>query len=190
MNEFGRQSIHVVAGLGIVAIGVLFGKPVLVQLLLTAVAAGLFIIQLKLMKKRLPLIDWVLANFERSGVEFPGKGAMHYFAGALFLVTFAKTFSFALAGIAILALADGLATIVGRFSKKRTRLNWHPAKTWEGTLAFFLSGVAAATPFIGLWPATAYSFILALVESVDVEVDDNLLIPVAALVLNYAAQLL
>lgn len=190
MNELGRQLIHIVLGLALVAVGALFGKQALVQLLLLALAVGLVLIQLKLEKRRLPGVDWVLKNFERKGVEVPGKGALNYVAGALLLLTLSKEFSFALAGIAILALADGVATIAGLYFATKTKLHWHPAKTWEGTTAFFVAGAIAALPFIGFAQAIAYSLALALIESVHVEVDDNLLIPLSALVLNYAAMAL
>ncbi len=190
MNELGRQLIHVVFGLAMVAYGVLYGKQSLALLLLLAVGVGLLVIQLKLMKVRLPFIDWVLANFERADADYPGKGALHYFVGALLLITLARDFSFSLAAIAILALADGVATIVGLSYHRPTRLHWHPSKTWEGTMAFFGSGVIAAYFFIGVLPALLYSLALALIESVDFDVDDNLLIPVSALALNYLALLI
>ena len=189
MNELGRQLIHIFFGLAFVAVGAVFGKGALIGLLLFAVAIGLLLIQLKLSGTRIVGVDWVLDNFERRDSGLPGKGALYYFAGALLVVPFAQSFKFALAILAILAVADGVATIAGIHLGGR-KLEWHPSKTWAGSLSFVAFGTAAALPFVGLYSAFVYAVALAAGESIDLGVDDNLLIPAAALGLAFSAPVL
>jgi dolichol kinase len=189
LNELGRQLIHIFFGLGFVAFGAVFGKTALVELLIAAVVIGLLLIQLKLVGTSVAAVDWVLANFERRDSGLPGKGALFYFTGALLLVSFAQSFKLALAILAILAVADGVATIAG-IHLGGSKLEWHPSKTWAGTLSFVAFGTAAAFPLIGLYSAFFYAVALAAIESIDVGIDDNLLIPAAALGIAFYAPVL
>jgi uncharacterized protein (TIGR00297 family) len=99
---------------------------------------------------------------------------------------------------ALMALGDGMATVVGRSAGRRP-LSWNPKKTWEGFLAHVLFGGAGATFFLlwisrllpldgGGWPDIAASPLVlvaafgaatftAWLESLDSGVDDNLLVP-------------
>jgi len=189
LNELGRQLVHIFFGLAFVAVGSAFGKAALVQLLLAAILIGLLLIQFKLSFASIGFVDWVLDNFERRDSGLPGKGALYYFTGALLLVAFGPSFKLALAILAILAVADGVATVAG-IHLGGPRLEWHPGKTWAGSLAFVAFGTAAAFPFIGLVSAFFFAVALAAVESINVGVDDNLLIPAAAIGIAFYAPVL
>jgi uncharacterized protein (TIGR00297 family) len=89
---------------------------------------------------------------------------------------------------AILAVGDGLATIVGR-AAGRHPLPWNREKTVEGTLAFIAGGGAAGVflawwigsplPFAILAPIAA-AIVAALAETIPVRLDDNTSVPIAA----------
>jgi uncharacterized protein (TIGR00297 family) len=105
----------------------------------------------------------------------------------------------------VLALGDGMASIVGR-GAGGPRLPWNPAKTWSGFLGFVVFGTIGAAVLIAwtsrlpldprawhaprtLGVAVALSLVCALVESVPTTLDDNLTVPLAgALVLPLLAQ--
>ncbi len=95
---------------------------------------------------------------------------------------------------AILAFGDGMATIAGKASGG-VKLPWNAAKSWAGTLAFWVFatlGSAAALWWtlahqereiaIGLlWTAAALtSLVAAVVESLPLRLDDNLTVPLAS----------
>lgn len=103
---------------------------------------------------------------------------------------------------AFLAFGDGVATIAGRaFGGASGPLPWNRDKTWAGFVGFLLAGVPMALALFswtGGWavtPAIALKFLavgvaLAVLESLDLGISDNLLVPLAGGALLYAAQLL
>jgi len=182
--EWRRQIVHILFGAALIGVGILFGKTALLMLLLLLVAIGFTGSQLEMRGVKVPVWHELLQAFERKEA-FPAKGALNYVTGALLAVSFSQNFQFALAAIALLAFGDGFSTMVGKHYGK-TKLHWNAKKTWKGSIAFFLAGGIFAFPFIGV-VAFAYSLALAFIESFDLDVDDNLLIPVAALLLNFIA---
>ena len=76
-----------------------------------------------------------------------------------------------------LAAGDSAATIFGILG--RHPLPHNRRKTWEGSLAFFVFSLPASL-FVG-WIGILLAAIAAAVESLDTPVDDNLLIPVTAI---------
>ena len=185
--EARRQALHVIFGACIIALALWAGVPSAVTLLAIALAVGLFTAGLVMLGWRVPLAGEILQTFERKKV-MPGKGAMHYAAGCLLLLTFGQA-NFALAMVAVLAFGDGASTIVGRAWGKK-KLPWNSKKSWAGTAAFFAFGAAASAFFIALPQALAYSFLLALIETIPADVDDNLLVPVSALALQTVSRAL
>lgn len=186
-RELQRKLFHAVFGLAIVVFGVLFGRDALVVLLLVGVAALLSIMTLLMSGWRIPVISELFYRLERD-VELPGKGAFYFVIGSLLAVGFAFGYEFALAVIAILAVGDGAASIVGRKFGVH-RVHWNNSKSFAGSAAFFVAGAVVGFVFLGL-PGVALAFVLAVVESLPLGIDDNLLIPVAALALEFAAHAL
>lgn len=108
---------------------------------------------------------------------------------ALILV-FHDRLAIAGAAWAILAFGDGFATIAGK-AIRGPRLPWNRDKSWSGLIAFVAFGAVgahAAYLFLGppktfLHPAVIIVvtvMIAAFVESLPLEVDDNLTVPLAA----------
>ncbi|MBI2446097.1 hypothetical protein HYV43_06945 [Candidatus Micrarchaeota archaeon] len=184
--EAARQWFHILFG-GFLLAGALTLGPAHTRLgYFVALLIGLAILQFKMRGHSLPLIDAVLQRFERRNALFPGQGALMYFAGALFVLSFAP-FDFALAAIAIVAFGDGFATLVGLYGK--WPLPWNPRKKTEGLLAFIFSAAAISSLVLPAGHAITYSIILGILETIDLPVDDNLLLPVAATFLYYAVPL-
>lgn len=178
--ESNRQWLHILFG-GVLLAGALFlGPTYTLYAYAAALLFGLVVLHLKLCGYRLVLVDRVLAQFERKNVLFPGQGALMYFAGALFLLSFAP-FGFSLTVIAIVAFGDGFATLVGLHGKQP--LPWNKKKKWEGLAAFIFSASAIASLVLTLPAAVFYAVALGFLETLDWRTDDNLLLPVAATVL-------
>lgn len=176
MLEIRRRLIHISVGLFIIAVLSILGAgsyEYIEGMLFAAFLAGLWIIDQKLKKRKLPVVDYMLEMFERPHA-MPAYGAFWYGMGVLLLLSFISNLDFIRAGIAILAFGDGVATLVGRSGTRR--IFYNPNKSVEGTAAFFIASSVAAYIFIGIYGVTL-SFICALVESVDWGVDDNFIIP-------------
>lgn len=108
---------------------------------------------------------------------------------ALILV-FRERLEIAGAAWAILAFGDGFATIAGKLIRG-PRLPWNPDKSWSGLLAFVAFGaVGAHSAYLFLRPPHTFvhpaviivvsTLVAAFVESLPLEVDDNLTVPLAA----------
>lgn len=184
--EVARQAFHILFGGFLMAGSLALGPKHTLLGYFVALLVGLFILHLKMRGHELPLIDSVLKRFERKDAAFPGQGALMYFAGALFVLSFTP-FSFALAAIAIVAFGDGFATLVGLYGK--WPLPWNPRKRAEGLLAFIFSAAAISSLVLPIGHAIAYSVVLGILETVDLPADDNLLLPLAATILYYAVPL-
>lgn len=128
-------------------------------------------------------------------------GILAYPLAVLGLVlVFRDRLHLAAAGWGILAVGDGMASLVGQ-AVGGPRLPWNPRKGWAGFAAFVAFGASAAAllwawvarlpldPGAAHWPRTlgvalALAVACALVESVPTTLDDNVTVPLAvALVL-------
>ena len=119
----------------------------------------------------------------------------------LLILIFPHRPDIAAAAWAILAVGDGMSTIVGRAVGGRP-IPWNREKTWAGTAAFVafgsLAGVALAwwcrdavspAPPTWYWVAApiAAALCAAAAESIPVRLDDNVSIPVAAAAILWLA---
>ncbi len=181
-QEFRRQLFHMYVGVAVVVAGIRLGVNAVEELLVAVLFLGLLGINAKMLGARLGFAEGFLRDFERRTAEFPGKGALFFVVGALFLFTFSLSAEFALAALSVLAVSDGASTMVGMRHGK-SKLPWNKEKSWHGTIAFFLTGAVVASLFIG-WQGVFLAAWLALVETYDFHIDDNLLIPVASVAFN------
>ena len=126
--------------------------------------------------------------------RFPAGIVLYPVAILLLILIFPDRLDIVAAAWGILAVGDGLATIVGRAAGGRT-LPWNPEKTVAGTIALALAGGAAGA-FLCWWcrPAIipppylwfslgapfAAACVAAGVESIPVRLDDNLSVPLSA----------
>jgi uncharacterized protein (TIGR00297 family) len=122
-------------------------------------------------------------------------GILYYpIAVLLLILVFRHRLDIAATAWAILAVGDGMATLVGRRARTAP-LPWNPAKTWAGTVAFAATGGLAGvllcwwtqpnvSPPAPTWFVLASPLVAALVaacvETIPVRLDDNLSVPFAA----------
>ncbi|MEW6328595.1 MAG: hypothetical protein AB1468_00610 [Candidatus Micrarchaeota archaeon] len=185
MFEFRRQLAHIAFGLGVMLLLHVFlsaygsaGIEKLEMLLVGLFLIGVILLDLKLKEKRLPLIDEALEILERQD-GLPAHGAFWYVLGVLALLSFLRDANFMYASLLILALGDGLSTLLGQFG--RMKLPYNSEKTFEGALAFFIGGLPAYF-FVGAGGALA-SAVCALIESFKIDFDDNFVVPLACIVI-------
>jgi len=121
-------------------------------------------------------------------------GAIMYFFAILFLILCFPLF-IAAAGLVVLALGDGLATLVGQHFKTK-KMPWNQNKSYAGTTAFILGSFLGIViilhwfrPDLGknfvYLVALKTAMIVAIVESLPWKINDNISVPIAsALLLN------
>jgi uncharacterized protein (TIGR00297 family) len=120
----------------------------------------------------------------RSATPRPDPGVILYPLLVLALVLlFRDRLELAAAGWGILAFGDGLASPVGR--RTRRALPWNPGKTWAGSAAFVAAGTLAGAGLLewvapggmsatrALLVASLGSGLAAVLESLPVRLDDN-----------------
>lgn len=173
-----RKVAHVGGGLALLALGVLLGREAVVNASALAFVTGLLLSQAALLGL-IPLPLRKLFDLLSGGEHPPARGGLCFFASVIALFTFAHSTEFALAVLGIMTVGDGLAAFVGK--NGRHKIPWNKSKTLEGLGAFVFGGCAVAYLFVGALPALLYAVILGVVETLDVGVDDNILIPVSAL---------
>lgn len=180
MKEIGRQLIHMIFGALILLIAALSGGEKTILFLAIILFLGLLLVQLKLQHFENSLFDMMIERFDRDE-RIPARGALAYVAGTLFLYS-AMPLSFAMGITAILAFGDGFATLVGMSG--RTKLPYNKKKSFEGLASFVLAGTASSMVFLGVESAFFYSLVLGIIESVELYLDDNIVIPFLASIMK------
>jgi len=181
MREVMRRIIHIGFGVVVLLFLYLLGKEgfeYAEAALFTFFILGILIVDRKLKKRKIPLVDLLLEKVERPNV-MPAHGAFWYGVGLLLIISFLDNVNYIYASIAILAFGDGVATLAGRYGK--VNLFHNKNKTLEGSAAFFVASSIAAYPFIGM-TALPLSLICALFESINLNFDDNLVVPLVCVV--------
>lgn len=177
--EVKRDVVHI--GLGIVVFAVFlafnFYNAVLVTIALIFIG---YIYNSLLGTRRAGRLFSVLNRLERAESLY-GLGALYLGVGVALLMGFVHDQHFILIGISALFFADPLATIVG-MNIKGPKLPHSKKKSLFGSIAFFAAVSIMGFPFIGLYSLLFGAF-LALVESFDTKVDDNIVIPVVMILL-------
>ena len=178
MVETKRQIIHILIGLIAIAFLFLFGRLTTITAIFFTILFGLIIINQLYLGRKMRIIEWFIQNFERKKVHFPGWGSACYATGVLLLCCFITDLNAIAASILVIALGDGLATIIGQMGK--VRIPYNKNKKIEGSVALFIGSLAGYL-FIGplVFPAAV---IAMLVESLPIGIDDNITLPVALII--------
>ncbi len=183
IQELRRQFAHLVYGPIIV---LLHYYELLTSQILFGIIIGGAIMSLLVKKRKMGPIRWILSHFERDHhmENFPGRGILSFTIGAfLTLILFPQQIAYA--GILMLSFGDATSNIIGRhYGVMKTRLN--PNKKFEGTLF----GIMIAFPFAYYYVPSVTAALLAScvamflelpkIKIFQFEIDDNLIIPVAA----------
>ncbi|MBI5158495.1 hypothetical protein HY992_00055 [Candidatus Micrarchaeota archaeon] len=182
--ESRRQFAHMAFGLAVIAMLKAFealyfenARFYATYVLTVAFMAGLIVLDLKIKNRKIPILDELLKLLERPRA-MPGHGAFWFGVGILALFAFLKSTNEISAGILVLAIGDGFSTLAGTLGSNK--LFYNEKKTLEGTLAFFFSACTAIF-FMG-WLAIPLAALCALVESFNLHLDDNALIPITCIV--------
>jgi dolichol kinase len=171
-REKARQYFHIVLGLLLLILLLLGGRFVFLFSLFLILIIGSFVVNLYslgMMKE----IDLFKERFEREGVKVMGLGSALYILGMLGTAAVLQDQNEIAATILLLAMGDGAATLFGLNGKYA--LPWNRKKTLEGSVAFFFFGLSSCL-FVGA-RAIPLALLAALVESLPLAVDDNILIP-------------
>lgn len=174
-TEIERQMMHFLVGLGTIAMLFIFSRPFTAGAVFFVLLAGTLMINARLQKVRIPFVEWFVERFERENIIFSGFGSACYAAGALIPLVFLNDVNQVAACILILAVGDGLSTLVGKGG--RHKLPHNRGKTLEGALAFFIGSLPSVL-FIGM-PGIPLAALAAIVETIDFKIDDNLVVPIA-----------
>jgi len=174
-KEKERQIFHFLVGIATILLLIYYGRGITIAGVFFTIIIGTLLINARFLGKRIGFVKWFEERFEREDALLPGWGSACYATGVLIPLTFIADTNGIAAAIFILALGDGVSTIVGR--KGRIKIPYNKQKTVEGSVAFFLSSLIAYL-FIGpaIIPLAALA---AAVESIDFKIDDNLTIPIA-----------
>jgi dolichol kinase len=154
---------------GLILIGALFLFTILMEILRLQVAG--------VNKVLVSLVGPMLKDTEISHPTGVG-----YFLGGILLCLLLFGREVTLASIAILSVGDPTAAVIGR-RWGRVRIG---EKSLEGTIGFFAGAMAAGMVFQGFWPGISMvtfsmgALIGAVVELLPLNIDDNLLLPLAA----------
>ncbi|MCX8175435.1 MAG: hypothetical protein N3E51_04480 [Candidatus Micrarchaeota archaeon] len=177
MREEERQFFHVLAALCSIGLVWLFGRQYSSYILSAALVTGLVLVHLKLSHFRLGFVDLLLDRFERPAVTY-GYGALTLAAGILCILTLLESQGEIYASLFILGVGDAASTLVGM--RSRRKLPWSKKKTLGGSAAFLLFSLPAA--YFGGAAAALAAVAAALAESLETDVDDNLMVALVCVV--------
>ena len=174
-----RRATHMVSGVGIAAAVHLVGPDSAVPVVGLACAAAMAV-ALDVMRLRSAALNTVFYRWFRA-LASPREArrpvsSTWYLIGALATVTIAPP-SWSVPAILVLAVADPVASVVGRLWGRRSL----GKGTWEGSVAFYAVSVAVLTPFFGVPVALAAGMFAAAAEVAPTGIDDNLTVPLATL---------
>jgi uncharacterized protein (TIGR00297 family) len=183
-DERGRQLVHVAFG------GCALALRYLSWWQAAILATGALAFNLIVLPRIAPQLyrQGERTDSARSGI------VLYPVAVLLLVLVYARRLDIAAAAWAILAVGDGMATIVGR-RFHWIPLPWNRAKSVAGSIALFLAGGLAGalaawwcrpnvSPAPDLWFSIAAPLVAALVaafvETIPIRLDDNLSVPAAA----------
>lgn len=181
--EIRRQILHFLYGPLIV---LLYHRGILSNGLLLAVIVIGAATSHMIKRNRMRPVAWLLSHFEREHhmANFPGRGILFFTIGAYLCLLIFET-PIAYAGILMLSVGDAVCNLVGRhFGRIKTPLN--PKKYLEGTLLGILASIPVAYAFVpdplAAVAASAVAMMLELpnIQLFKMEIDDNIVIPLAA----------
>ncbi|MFH1246834.1 MAG: hypothetical protein V1644_00500 [Candidatus Micrarchaeota archaeon] len=180
-NEDLRQVVHMLVGVAAVLSVLFIGFNSALLLMAGIFLAGFVLANFKILGGKVKFVENFLTLLDRN-VPVPGQGAMFYAVGILLSLLFIHPLEFALGVIMLHAVGDAFATIVGK--RFKSPLQWNSNKSWSGLAAFTVFGLLVSSFFIPLYAAVLYAVVLGVVESISMQVDDNVTVPIAALVLR------
>jgi phosphoserine phosphatase len=175
-NEILRESIHA-SGFFIPLLALYFG---LLPTSLFIIIVTLFYATSELARierKKLPIISHVTYRAATQPELFEFATAPIFFAAGILLTLLVYPNPVNSAAIAMFALGDSAASVVGRAYGKRP-LPFNRGKTLEGSTAGFIFAFLAGIFYIAPWKALIGAVAAMVVEYLPLPVNDNLITPI------------
>ncbi|WP_321506145.1 hypothetical protein [uncultured Methanoregula sp.] len=170
MREIFRKLVHILFGLGVAGLVIVFDRPVAMALLAAGLLIGVVLIDILLRGYHIPLFSF-LVDFADRGDCLPGRGALFFAVSALACIILFPA-PVAVPALVTIAVLDGVATLVGvRFG----RIRIFNGKSLEGTTAGIVVTALVLLPFLTVPGAIFVSVIAGLIELLS-PIDDNLVI--------------
>jgi len=179
--ELRRKIMHILVGIGslLLLIYGIITPFVAFIILVIGIFVSLFSLRIKI-----PIISQALDKFERDAdrKKLPGRGVIFAVAGSLLALQLFPL-EIAYASIIILTFADPISYLVGRLGKTKSFID--KRKNIEGNIAGFLISSLLALFFVHPILAISGALVAMLFESLIIEIqkielDDNLIMPLAA----------
>ncbi len=172
--EFNRQMMHVLVGLGFVAVLLFFGLKTFQNFLLGLLLVGI-VLSVLVQQKKVNALKELLAFVERPKEGVPGQAVFVFVVGiAITSFVFSELVP-VLVGIVCLTFQDAFSSLFGmRFGKTKIFRN----KTVEGSVGGFLACFIALLTFLPVFHALVISLAATLVEILPV--DDAFSIPLVS----------
>ena len=183
--ETRRNIFHIFAGIGFIIL-------IYLDFIDSVILFGFFIFALLIsflsVRFKIPIIYWFLEKFDRADdlKVFPGKGAVLFVLGVLIASLFSK--DIALAGIAVLTFGDSIGALIG--INRRIKQPFSDKRFVEGLLAGIFAGFLGALLFVSWLEALIAAIIGMVFESVDVKINDNIIIPFISCLSIYLLRLI
>lgn len=179
--EIKRQSFHISLILVWLAPVLLFPPALTFLTFITVIAINLAVV-LRI-GPIYRVFSFLVKHLEREkNLEKPGIQALYANLGVF--LSFLLFGELSVVGIIVLSIGDALSTLVGK-SFGRHRVFFNTSKSWEGTVAFFLGSFAVLDLITDHRTALLTASLTAILEALDLRLDDNLLIPLFATSLVY-----
>jgi len=175
-HEGARKFAQVLVGSFVFCLAWAVGAEATTALLFLVVLAGIIAFHLKLIGIEIPIADELLDLMERPQAPH-GFGALTFCMGLILSLTLLPL-NLGLVSVLLLTLSDSAAALVG--AGHPIRLPHNPDKSYAGSAAFMLLAVLPAFFLAGI-AGLVMVFIAAVIESLPLGVDDNLLIPAGGL---------
>lgn len=179
-KEISRDLVQIILGLSLVIILLLFAFHKALYVTFGLIILGYLVNDLLSMKRLNFIYRRIVKRLERSDAIY-GLGSIYLAAGAALLIGFIGNLRFLLFAIAVLFFADSIATIAG-ISFGKLRIPYNKNKTFIGSLAFFAISATLGYLTIGI-SALALGFLLTVIESLDIFLDDNIRTSITLVVL-------
>jgi phosphoserine phosphatase len=175
-NEILRESIHA-SGFFIPLLALYIGLyPTAVFIIVvTLLYATSELAQME--RKKLPIFSHLTYHAATQPELFEFATAPIFFAAGILLTLLVFPSPVRSAAIAIFALGDSTASIVGRVYGRRS-LPFNRGKTLEGSTSGFIFAFLAGILYIAPWKALIGAFTAMVVEYLPLPVNDNLITPI------------
>jgi dolichol kinase len=179
--EYRRKAFHFLGGLLILSMAYFLEKETALALFGLAILFTLFTIN-SISCFGNSLFKTLIDRLERHGKR-PLDGVLWFLAGAILLLLFARSPGFIYGGIFAMAAGDAAAAIVGkRFGSAKWFYN--RKKSIAGSLAFAIASLPALL-FQNSAVVLSAIIVCAILESLDLSIDDNILAAFVFTVFSY-----